>query len=129
MNTDERSKLNLLSSAIIGAAHAVSNELGCGFLEKVYENALVVELRARGLEVQQQAGRYVRYRNEIVGEYFADLVVEGKVIVELKTVSRLNTIHEAQCLNYLRATGLPLCLLIDFAKPRLVVQRVIHAMA
>ena len=126
MNANELGSLNELTRKIIGAAHTVSNSLGCGFLEKVYENALAFELRAQGLLVTQQQGRMVRYRGEVVGEYFADLVVEDRVIVELKTVQALHDVHQAQCLNYLRATGFPLCLLINFARPRLSVRRVVN---
>lgn len=126
MNTDEREALNRLSAKVIGAAQKVSRVLGCGFLEKVYENALALELRRQGLDVQQQRGMEVRYEQEIVGEYLADLVVDNRIIVELKAVSSVQPIHEAQCINYLRASGLPLCLLMNFAKPRLLVQRIIH---
>jgi GxxExxY protein len=127
MNTDDREKLNRLSFQIIAAAQEVSNALGCGFLEKVYENALAVELRSRGLAVQQQSGIAVRYKREVVGEYFADLVVAEQIIVELKAVKLLDNIHEAQCMNYLRSSGLPLCLLMNFSRPRLVVRRFIDA--
>jgi GxxExxY protein len=127
MNTDDREQLNLLSSQVIGAAQQVSSILGCGFLEKVYENALVVELRSRGVEVSQQSGIAVRYKREIVGEYFADLLVADQIIVELKAVKALDNIHEAQCMNYLRASGLPLCLLMNFSRPRLDVRRFIYA--
>ena len=123
MNTDDREQLNRLSAQVIGAAQRVSSVLGCGFLEKVYENALVVEVRSRGMAVQQQSGIAVRYHREIVGEYFADLLVEDRIIVELKAVRALDNIHEAQCMNYLRASGLPLCLLMNFARPRLHVRR------
>jgi GxxExxY protein len=127
MNTDDREQLNLLSSQVIGSAQQVSSILGCGFLEKVYENALVVELRSRGVEVSQQSGIAVRYKREIVGEYFADLLVADQIIVELKAVKALDNIHEAQCMNYLRASGLPLCLLMNFSRPRLDVRRFIYA--
>jgi GxxExxY protein len=127
MNTDDREKLNGLSSKVIGAAQGVSTVLGCGFLEKVYENALAVELRSQGLKVIQQNGITIRYKQEIVGEYFADLLIEDQIIVELKAVKTLDPVHEAQCINYLRASGVPLCLLLNFARPRLDVRRIIHA--
>jgi GxxExxY protein len=127
MNTDERERLNRLSEKVIGAAQRVSNSLGCGFLEKVYENALAVELRRQGLSVLQQRPITIRYEHEIVGEYFADLVVEGRIIVELKTARTLEAVHEAQCINYLKASGVPLCLLMNFARPRLDVRRIIDA--
>jgi GxxExxY protein len=127
MNTDDREKLNGLSSKVIGAAQRVSTVLGCGFLEKVYENALAVELRSQGLKVIQQNGITIRYKHEIVGEYFADLLIEDLIIVELKAVKTLDPVHEAQCINYLRASGVPLCLLMNFSRPRLDVRRIIHA--
>jgi len=126
MNTDDHDELNRLSGKVIGAAQKVSSVLGCGFLEKVYENALAVELRARGLSVAQQKGMAVRYREEIVGEYLADLVVNDRLIVELKVVSALESIHDAQYINYLRASGHRLCLLMNFARPRLFVRRIIN---
>ena len=127
MNTDEHRSLaatNQVTRRIIGAAQTVSNKLGCGFLEKVYENALVVELRRCGLKVEQQREVQVRYREEIVGVYVADLIVEGSVLVELKATFALDRIHRAQCINYLRATGHRICLLLNFGLPRLDVERI-----
>lgn len=112
---------------ILGAAFRVSNELGCGFLEKVYENALSVELLRRGLGVEAQKAFEVRYAGEPVGTYFSDLVVERRVIVETKVVRSLEKTHEAQCINYLRVSGLKVCLLLNFARPRLEYRRfVLH---
>ena len=116
-----------MSAKVIGAAQTVSTTLGCGFLEKVYENALAVELRRLGLPVVQQCEIMVRYRDEIVGHYLADLVVGGQLIVELKAARDLDSTHAAQCINYLRASGLPLCLLMNFSRPRLDVRRIINA--
>lgn len=128
MNADERGlrrrDLNRLTEEVIGCAFAVSNTLGCGFLEKVYENALAHEIRKAGLRVQQQYGIAVCYDGVTVGEYAADLLVEGVLFVELKAVKDLDDIHMAQCLNYLRATGLRLCLLMNFAKPRIEIRRI-----
>jgi GxxExxY protein len=127
MNTDEHgcfTATNLITSRIIGAGQAVSNALGCGFLEKVYENALAVELKRGGMNVEQQKEIQVRYRDEIVGFYIADLLVEGSVLVELKTAFSLDRIHRAQCINYLKATGHRVCLLLNFGKPRLDVERI-----
>ena len=104
---------------------AVSNTLGAGFLEKVYENALMHELREAGLSSVQQADVTVWYKGVVVGEYSADIIVNDAIIVELKAVSEINNIHRAQCLNYLKATGLRLCLLLNFAKPRLEIRRII----
>jgi GxxExxY protein len=110
MNTD----LNLITEKIIGCSHKVGNALGCGFLEKVYANALVHELRKAGFAVEQQKPIDVYYDGIVVGEYFADIVVNGQVIIELKAQRHVEEIHSAQCINYLTATGIPLCLLINF---------------
>ncbi|MCR4322149.1 MAG: GxxExxY protein [Candidatus Brocadiaceae bacterium] len=114
MNANEH-RLNELSKKIIGAAFEVSNVLGAGFLEKVYENALNRELNLKGLKTQQQASLKVYYKDELVGDYFADILVENEIIVELKAVKEFDEIHIAQCLNYLKITGLKLCLLINFS--------------
>jgi GxxExxY protein len=124
MNTDA-SVLNPLSKRVIGCALTVSNALGSGFLEKVYENALAHELRKAALAVEQQQGITVSYDGITVGEYFADLLVEDAVLVELKTVRALEDAHRAQCLNYLRATGRHLCLLMNFGTPRLEIRRIV----
>ena len=118
-------EINPITEAIIGCSSTVSNTLGCGFLEKVYENALAHELRKVGYEVQQQHGISVMYDGVTVGVFEADLVVSGLVIVELKTVKNLTDIHMAQCMNYLRATGARVCLLINFGNPKVEVKRVI----
>ena len=123
MNADT---LNALSERIIGCAFTVANRLGSGFLEKVYENALAHELRKAGLTVAQQQGVSVTYDDVIVGEYAADLLVEAAVLVELKAVRALDDIHQAQCMNYLRATGMHLCLLLNFGRPRLEIRRIVH---
>ena len=119
-------RLNAISGAIIGCAFTVLNTLGAGFLEKVYENALALELRAAGLSVAQQHGATVTYRDVIVGEYFVDLLIEGAVLVELKAVKALDETHRLQCVNYLKATGLQLCLLLNFGNPRLEIKRVVN---
>ena len=103
-----------LTKAIIEAFYNVFNRLGYGFLERVYENALVIELETMGLKVKQQMPIEVCYRGQTVGEYFADLVVEDKVIVELKAVANLLPSHEAQLLNYLKATTYEVGLLLNF---------------
>ena len=105
-----------LTERIIGSAFQVANTLGHGFLEKVYENALVHELRKVGLQVDQQQGLEVHYDGVLVGEFQVDLLVEGQVLVELKAVSSLQDVHVAQCLNYLKASAKPVCLLINFGK-------------
>ena len=111
-----------LTGLIIGAAKRVYRVLGTGFLEKVYQNALVLELRELGLMVTSSAPISVYYQGELVGEYFADLLVEGKVILELKAVEELAQIHEVQLVNYLRATRVEVGLLINFG-PKLDVRR------
>lgn len=114
-----------LTEKIIGAAYAVHNALGYGFVEKVYENALRVELEEGGLSVEQQAPVDVRYRGKLVGEYVADMVVDGKVIVEAKAVSELAKEHEVQLVNYLKATGIEVGLLINFGRKVEVRRRVL----
>jgi len=117
-------RLNELSGRVIGCSFTVLNTLGVGFLEKVYENALMLELCKAGLAVVQQRGVAVVYDGTVVGEYFVDLMVEGSLLVELKTVKALDAAHRAQCVNYLKATGLQLCLLLNFGRSRLEVRRV-----
>jgi GxxExxY protein len=114
--------LDKLTERIIGCAYRVNNTLGIGFVEKVYENAHAHEMRKDGLKVVQQYPIKVVYDGIIVGEFFADLLVEDRVLVELKAVSDLDENHYAQALNYLRATGLELCLLINFGKTRVQVR-------
>jgi GxxExxY protein len=104
MNTDEmqrptRAELNAISEQVIGAAFRVSNTLGCGFVEKVYENALAIELRRAELKVEQQKPVRVLYEGAVVGEFACDLLVEGIVMIELKAVTALDESHLAQCLN------------------------------
>jgi GxxExxY protein len=121
----DEAELNRLSKVIIGCALAVATTLGSGFVEKVYENALAHEFRKAGLAVAQQYGVVVRYDGIIVGEYAVDLLVQGSVVVELKAVTALNNIHRAQCLNYLKATSLHMCLLLNFGSPRLEIRRLV----
>jgi GxxExxY protein len=116
---------NLLSKRIIGCALTVFHGLGTGFLEKLYENALVHELRKSGLAVSQQHPMVVRYDGVVVGDYAVDLLVEDTVLVELKVARAIDDIHRAQCMNYLKATGLRLCLLLNFGTPRLEIKRVV----
>ena len=113
-----------ISECIIGCAFRVLNTLGSGFLEKVYENALAHELRKTGLHVSQQHTITVRYDGVTVGEYAADLLIEGTILVELKAVKALDRVHTAQAINYLKATGLRVGLLLNFGKPRLEIQRI-----
>ncbi|MFD2201672.1 GxxExxY protein [Shivajiella indica] len=115
-----------ITEEIIGKAFKVSNTLGTGFLEKVYENALAIELRKSGFLVNQQFPIHVHYSGEIVGEYFADLYVEKTIIVELKTVKALDDIHLAQVLNYLKGARNSIALLINFGSPKVQIKRVIN---
>jgi GxxExxY protein len=124
MNADER-RLNEISERVIGCAYTISNVLGAGFLERLYENALAHELRKSGLLVHQQQAIAVKYDGIIVGEYAVDMLVEREVLVELKAAKGLDDVHAAQCLNYLKATGLRLCLLMNFGRPRADVKRIV----
>ena len=93
-------------------------------MEKVYENALFYELEDAGFKVVQQKPIQIHYKGKLVGDYFADLLVNDKVLIELKAVKELEDVFYAQCLNYLRATGLGVCLLLNFGKPELQLKRV-----
>ena len=104
----------------------MANALGHGFLEKVYENALAHELRKAGLRVGQQCPLKVHYDGVVVGDDVADLLVEESVLVELKTAKAFDDVMVAQCLNYLRASGLSICLLINFAKAKIDIRRIVH---
>ena len=112
-----------LTYKINGAIFEVNKTLGSGFLEKVYENALLVELRLEGLKAESQVPILVTYKSNTVGEYFADVVVEDAVILELKALESLQKVHEAQMLNYLKATGYKIGLLVNFTHPRAQIKR------
>ena len=116
-----------LTEKIIGAAYSVANILGFGFLEKVYENALAVELKALGMKVEQQKPVSVFYKSVNVGDYIADLLVEDSVLIELKSVKTLSDIHKSQLLNYLVATNKSVGLLINFGSPRIEIKRVLNS--
>ncbi len=118
-------EINDITYAINGAVFEVNNILGPGFLEKVYENALLVELKKRGLKAKNQVPIKVSYKGEVVGDYAADLLVADKVIVELKTVENLDKAHEAQLLNYLKATGLHVGLLVNFKHKKADIKRMV----
>ena len=114
-----------ITYGIRGAVFEVNSVLGPGFLEKIYENALALELKRKGFKAVCQAPIKVQYKEDIVGEYFADLLVENKVIVELKTVERIEKIHEAQLLNYLKATGIKVGLLVNFRHAKAQIKRLV----
>lgn len=103
----------------------MSNTLGAGFLEKVYQRALLAELGLRGIRATAQTSFTVTYKGHSVGESFADILVEDVLVVELKCVERLANEHTAQCLNYLRASGRTLCLLVNFQKPKVEWKRIV----
>ena len=125
MHTDKDMDLTVLTEKIIGCAYTVSNALGAGFLEKVYENALAIELRKNQLSYKQQFPINVTYSGAVVGEYISDLIIESKIIVELKASKAIDDSHIAQCLNYLKATNIRLGLIINFGKPKVEIKRVI----
>jgi GxxExxY protein len=114
-----------LSERVIGCAFEVSSTLGAGFLEAVYENALCCELAEQGIPFQWQKPLEVKYRDRIVGNYIADVIVEDKLLLELKALSKVTGEHEAQVMNYLKATGMSVGLLLNFGTPRLGVKRIV----
>ncbi len=126
MSILEFEELNNRTEKIIGCAFKVSNQLGPGFLEKVYENALILELRKSGLSFEQQVPLKIKYEGIVVGDYDADLLIEKSILVELKAVTALDKNHYAQCLNYLKATGLKLCLLLNFGTQKVQIKRIIN---
>jgi GxxExxY protein len=115
-----------LTQKILEAAFAVHNSLGCGFLEKVYANALACGLRSMSVACEQEVLFKIKYRNFVVGDYCADLIVEKRVIVELKACSALDSIHESQLLNYLKASGIKVGLLLNFGKPKVQYKRLVR---
>ena len=116
-----------VTDRILGAAIEVSNVLGVGFLEKVYRRALAGELRMRGANVEEEVHFRVTYKNQCVGEYVADIVLDGCVVVELKCADRIGSEHLAQALNYLKASGLGVGLVVNFQRPRLEWKRVVRS--
>ena len=120
---EKRMRYEELTRAILGCSFEVINELGSGFLESVYEKALAIALKEKGFSVKIQYPIEVMFRGQCVGEFFADLFVEEKVIVELKAVKALSVEHPAQVINYLKATGVEVGLLINFGKQKLEYRR------
>jgi len=117
--------INDITYATNGAVFEVNRILGSGFLEKVYENALLIELKTRGLKAESQVPVKVFYKEKTVGEYIVDILVEKKVIVELKTVEKFDKVHEAQLLNYLKASGIRIGLLVNFKHPKAEIKRMV----
>lgn len=113
-----------LSEKVIECCLDVIRELGSGFLESVYEKALLVALASKGMAVRSQVPLKVKFRDVVVGEFFADLLVEEKLIVELKATKALLPEHQAQVINYLKATGIDVGLLVNFGSPKLEIKRV-----
>jgi GxxExxY protein len=124
MNAKEREWEEVVTN-VIGAAYEVANVLGAGFLEKVYERALLAELCSRGLNAKAQVPFPVVYKGQIVGEYLADIIVEDAVVVEVKCVESFTNEHMAQCLNYLKASGKHLALLINFCRSKVEWRRIV----
>jgi GxxExxY protein len=127
MNTDQEQGLrpdhDSLTEVVIGLVFKVANTLESGFMEKVYENALAIEFQGAGLAFEQQVPISVSYQNKVVGTYIADVVVERRLLLELKACKALEEVHTAQVFNYLKATGLPTCLLINFGTPKPQIKR------
>jgi len=123
MNSNNNILYKELSYEIMAAVFEVHNVLGSGFLEKVYENALMTELTLRGISAEAQKNLVVKYKDIAVGSYCADIVVNSQILLELKAVEALNTVHEAQVLNYLKGTGLQLGIIINFGKDRVESKR------
>ncbi len=117
-----------LTEQIIGCAYRVYNKLGFGFLESVYEKCLMIELRKAGIKAESQTGIVVRYDDEVVGEFGADIIVEGTIIVELKSVRRIALSHEIQLVNYLVATGKDVGLLLNFGQRKVEVKRKVRVL-
>jgi len=115
-----------LSFKILKAAFEVHNQLGPGFVESIYEKAMDIELTTQGLTVEQQKRIIVKYKDQIIGEHILDAEVDGKIILEYKAVSELIPFHEQQALSYLKATGLPLAIVINFGSSRVQHRRIVN---
>jgi GxxExxY protein len=128
IETDDEPRMNVnerqLDEVVVAAAYEVANVLGAGFLEKVYERALASELRSRGLKVATQVSFCVSYKGQGIGEYFADLVVQDAIVVEVKCVEAFSNEHLAQCINYLKVSGKHLALLVNFRRSKIEWRRV-----
>lgn len=115
-----------LTEKVIGICFEVANELGGGFLESVYQKSLVIAFQEKGLQAEEQVPLKVKFRGNIVGDFYADILVESKLILELKSVKALTTEHEAQLLNYLKATGIKVGLLVNFGRAKLEWKRMVY---
>lgn len=114
-----------LTEIVIGVCFEVINELGAGFLESVYQKALVIALAQKGLTVEEQVPLKVKFRDQIVGDFYADILINGKLILELKSVKSISSEHGAQLLNYLKASGIKVGLIINFGRTRLEWKRLV----
>ena len=117
--------INDLTYKINGAIYEVNQVLGEGFLEKVYENALLVELRRKGLRAENQVPVEVSYKGNLVGSYYADIIVEDTVLLELKAIDQVQNVHKAQMINYMKATGIKVGLLVNFKQPKAEIKRIV----
>jgi GxxExxY protein len=108
-----------LTEKVIGVCFEVSNELGAGFLESVYQKAMIIALSQKGLSVKEEVPLKVEFRGQVIGDFYADILVEDRIILELKAVKALNAEHEAQLINYMKATGKKVGLLVNFGNPKL----------
>ncbi len=124
MKSEKNYKYSDLTEQIIKEAYHIFNSLGSGFMEKVYENALAIRLKKANLNIETQFPIKIYFENELIGEYIADIVVERKVIIELKAVKKLNSIHEVQLVNYLKATNMEVGLLLNFGEKLEIKRRV-----
>ena len=127
MHADEH-KLNSLTKVVIGASFEVANTLGRGFVEKVYANALGLELSSRGINVKREFQVKVFYKGKVAGDFVIDLWIENSLLVETKATSDLNNLHMAQSLNYLKASNLPLALLINFGSASVQAKRIVNSL-
>jgi len=128
MTTDKHrsTQIDTITGKIIACAYTVSNTLGSGFLEKVYENAMIIELRENELTVEAQKPLDVKYKGHLIGEYYADLVVEEKIIIELKAAKQIENSHKAQLINYLNACNIRYGLILNFGNPKVEIKRLVN---
>ncbi len=124
----DKAYFDSLVSDIISCAYTVDRKLGSGFFEKIYEKAMAIELATLGLKIDLQKPIHVSYDGQVIGDFIADIVVADEIIVELKAVKKLEAIHFAQCLNYLKATGKKLGLVINFGGDVVRVKRIANGL-
>ena len=115
-----------ITNKILAACFEVSKELGVGFLESVYQNAVIIALKEKGINTKREFPLEVSFHEQIVGQYYVDILVEDKIILELKAVNTLTDIHKAQVINYLKATGKDVGMLVNFGNPKLEYRRFVN---